>query len=53
MEDGTRLLIHLKLVQMIRDDIKLAKSEYGLKYVLMSVGGQNNTFTLNNIDSTA
>lgn len=31
-------------IEKIKDDIALAKSKYHLKYVLASVGGQNNTY---------
>ena len=31
--------------EIIRDDITTAKKNYGLKYVLASVGGENNTFS--------
>ena len=33
-----------KIIAEIKADVNKAKSEYGLKYVLASVGGENNTF---------
>lgn len=33
-----------KYIEIIKDDVTLAKNKYHLKYVLASVGGENNTY---------
>merc|ERR1712224_1085020 len=41
------------VVEAIKADIRLAKQQHGLKYVLPSVGGGNNTFRPGNVSAAA